>query len=103
MSTSFINEIEECIKNNTLFAFYYTSSNEDTECIFMYPKSIKNKTLFGLNTTKENTVSYLILNMIPFTDFTSDAWEKYSQCQGCRYGLSNQQGHYGGCIDEPDF
>ena len=97
MSTLIINEIENCIKNNTLFAFYYTCSNEDTECIFMYPKDIKNNRasssdcyagiLFGLDLKKENTISYLITNMNPFTDFTSDAWDKYSQCQGCRYGL----------------
>jgi len=103
MSSNFLNEIEDCIKNNSLFAFYYTCSNEDTECIFMYPISIKNNTLFGLDTTKENTVSYLIINMHPFTDFTSNAWDKYSQCQGCRYGLGNQQGHYGGCIVEPEY
>ena len=103
MTTKFLNGIEDCIKNNSLFAFYYTCSNEDTECIFMYPKFIKNNTLFGHDLKKENTVSYLISNMNPFTDFTSDAWDKYSQCQGCRYGLGNQQGHYGGCISEPEY
>ncbi len=105
MSTLLINEIEDCIKENKLFAFYYTNSNEDIECIFVYPQfiSLTKTILFALDKTKENKVTYLMSNIQPFTDFTSNAWDKYSECQGCRYGLGNQQGHYGGCIKEPEY
>ena len=104
MSTIIINEINECSKDKKLFAFYYTNSNEDIECIFVYPEciSLTNTILFALDKTKENKVTYLISNIQPFTDFTSNAWDKYSECQGCRYGLANQLGHYGGCISESD-
>ena len=36
-----------------------------------------------------------------FTDYSStDAFDKYSKCEGCRYGYSNQMGHMeeGGCL-----
>jgi hypothetical protein len=102
-----LQEIKECIKNKRIFAFYYISSNEDVECIFMYPQliSLTNTILFGLDKTKKHKVTYLISNIRSFTDFTKDAWDKYSECEGCRYGLLNQMGHIGinGCIGNLEF
>jgi hypothetical protein len=32
--------------------------------------------------------------MQPFNDFTEFAFDPYSECVGCRYGLGNQESHY---------
>lgn len=39
-------------------------------------------------------------NNIRFMDYSEESWDKYSTCEGCRYGFSNQQGHMevGGCL-----
>jgi hypothetical protein len=102
---NFNHELNQAISNKTLFAFYYISSNEEKDCIFIYPNCILNNTLFGLDKNKQNIVSYSISNLQPFTDFTNDAWNKYSECKGCRYGSPNQQNHIGinGCLGHIEY
>jgi hypothetical protein len=57
---------------------------------------------FDKNEKVDTTVLYSfdLDKVIEFTDYSEDAWDKYSTCEGCRYNLSNQQGHteYGGCL-----
>ena len=41
-----------------------------------------------------NIIFYFpIESILPFEDYSEDAWDKYSDCEGCRYGYSNQEGH----------
>jgi len=92
------------IENNILIAIF---SNTDLDDI----KTILNKDTFStsFNPTEgiESTAlySFNLEKMIEFTDYSDDAWDKYSSCEGCRYGHSNQQGHmdYGGCMYSSEY
>ena len=87
------------IEDNTLIAIF---SNDDIQNVKHLISKDTFATSFNPNEELESTrlYSFKIEDIIEFTDYSDDAWDKYSSCEGCRYAISNQQGHYGGCIDE---
>jgi hypothetical protein len=108
---------------NNKIAFYYKNSKE-----FIVLYSIKtdseNNILIGsfypidLNKIKDKKVEVIKYNetqkvkftnelymfdmkhIVMFTDYSENAFDKFSKCEGCRYGYANQLGHMdeGGCL-----
>jgi hypothetical protein len=99
----FIADLKYCIENNKTFAFYYQKNkklvlNRFVPNNFRYIPIINNNNYIVINSKK-----YFVKNIIEFTDYDKESfWEKYSKCEGCRYGLNNQLGHmeYGGCMNQ---
>ena len=122
----FKQEIENCIQNKLYFAFYYNYPSSSLKKVnnTTYVDDVENDveneenklTLkrfipFSIHNLRDKFVIvekldehsfqyYYSIYCEPFTSYSEDAWDKYSNCEGCRYGLSNQQGHmdYGGCL-----
>lgn len=97
----YIQSIKNCIQNKQVFAFYILSDNLESddinsdepyfELIRIYPSSIDESNLILYDSLNNK---WDINNMHPFTDFTEFAFDAYSECMGCRYGLGNQEAHY---------
>jgi hypothetical protein len=113
----FENECKEIIdrnilqkRKNTIFAFYYTNpSTKEQILIRGYPIDLrKNNFIIILCENDDNLwfeETYNLNYCEKFTDYSEDAVDKYSSCEGCRYAYGNQLGHmgYGGCISDPDM
>lgn len=98
MSNEFIKDLEFCIENSKTFAFQYQS-----KLIRFIPVNYEfiNTNLNQQEYIKINDKKYSIKDIVEFTDYhTESYWEKFSECEGCRYGINNQLGHmeYGGCL-----
>lgn len=106
--------------NDERIAFYY---KKNLKLIIVYPiKTWKEDNLLfasfsklSLNSTDkielkmyssekidENEIyAFEIEHIEEFTDYSpTDAFDKFSKCEGCRYGYANQMGHMeeGGCL-----
>ncbi len=133
MNSTLLNTILQSIYTNNYIAFYY--NNDTDHLIYCYPIfihsqsnkliSIFSKADLDLIKNKVNNDSIASIHefeyteqiddtklysfdldkIIEFTDYGENAWDKYSSCEGCRYGLSNQQGHmdFGGCMYTEEY
>lgn len=113
--------ITNAINNKDRFGFYY---NSDYKLVIMYPYEIKTnlngiaylvagfspcvnrEQTYTFFTNMDNIdISSLYLveldKIIEFDDYNENAYDKYSTCVGCRYGMPNQLAHYdeGGCME----
>jgi len=107
--------MQEALQSNTIFHFWI-KGEEDLGLLKMYPIHLTEKYVCmctqpsttrnpGCPTTsytrekyeqlKDSSICFYfpISDIIPFDDYSDSAWDKYSDCEGCRYGYSNQQGH----------
>lgn len=101
--------MQEAIRTNELFCFWI-----EDKLLKMYPFETTEKYVSMCTEKKPNEKAIIVpytpelyeglkhLNVvfyfhkeeiIPFDDYSENAWDKYSDCEGCRYGYSNQQGH----------
>ena len=103
--------MQQSLQSNDVFCFFLKG---ETEKFLMYPVNITDK--YVAMCTQKNPLSntpilpyskgtyeslkhtniifyFPIENVLPFEDYSEDAWDKYSECEGCRYGYSNQEGH----------
>ena len=88
--------IKTYIENNLLLASFSKLNltlNEKIE-LKMYSNSIE-------KIDKKEIYAFEIEDIEEFTDYSpTEAFDKYSKCEGCRYGYANQLGHMeeGGCL-----
>jgi hypothetical protein len=84
------------LENNLLLATF-SKFNANLNSIFyfkMYSNSIE-------KIDEKEIYAFDIEHIEEFTDYSlTDAFDKYSTCEGCRYGYANQLGHMeeGGCL-----
>ena len=104
-STEVKNKLLVCypllIDDATLIAIF---SNTELDIVKTMINKDFNTIQFNPSKERETTTVYSfdLDKIIEFTDYGENSWDKYSNCEGCRYGYSNQQGHmgFGGCIKE---
>ncbi len=105
--------IDKNIKNgrHNIFAFYYQNPDTKEQILIRgYPIEIINNTEIVIVSKCENSDDFWVEKKYElkycetFTDYNEYAMDKYSSCEGCRYGYGNQLGHtgYGGCVPDDD-